>query len=133
MVVCTIVLYKGLYWSLAGDTNDLKLDQILNLSPNLKSVVLTPTRLNPDKILDNIITDMSKWYQIPECLPALDADPGSGGKPSDHLMVVMKPISVLNNKPARFTREIKVRPLKQSGLNLFSFWIKKEKSRIRDN
>ena len=74
--------------------------------------------------MDNIITDLSKWYQIPECLPALDADPGSGGKPSDHLMVVMKPISMLNNKPARLTREIKVRPLKQSGLDLFSFWIK---------
>jgi hypothetical protein len=51
---------KGLHWLLAGDTNDLKLDPILSLSPNLKSVVLTPTRLNPDKILDNIITDMSK-------------------------------------------------------------------------
>ena len=28
-------------------------------------------RLNPDKILDNIVTDMSKWYQKPKCLPAL--------------------------------------------------------------
>ena len=117
---------KGLHWLLAGDTNDLKLDPILSLSPNLKSVVLTPTRLNPDKILDNIITDMSKWYQIPECLPALDADPGSGGKPSDHLIVVMKPVSVLENKPARVKRQVEVRPLKQSGIDLFSHWIKSQ-------
>ena len=78
-----------------------------------------PTRLNPDRILDNIITDMAKWYQVPQVLPALDADPGSGGKPADHLIVVFTPVCVLNNKPARSTREIQVRPLPQSGLDLF--------------
>lgn len=117
---------KGLYWMLAGDTNDLKLNAILNLSPNMKSLVKKPTRRNPDSILDNIITDMAKWYQSPECLEPLDADPGSGGKPSDHLIVVMKPISVINNKPARVIREIAVRPLKQSGIDLFGHWIKKQ-------
>ena len=84
---------KGTYCMLAGDTNDMKLDAILNLSPTLKSVVTKPTRLNPDNILDNIITDLSKWYRTPECLPPLDADPGSGGKASDHLIVVFEPIS----------------------------------------
>ena len=103
---------KGLYWILAGDTNDLKLEPILSLSPNLKSVVRNPTRLNPDRILDNIVTDMSNWYQSPECLPPLDADLGSGGKPSDHLIVVMESISEINNKPARVQREVTIRPLK---------------------
>ena len=92
----------------------------------MKSVVTKPTRLNPDRILDNIITDLSKWYQSPECLPPLDADPGSGGKKSDHLIVVMQPISVLNNKPARTTREILVRPMKQSGINMFGNWIRNQ-------
>ena len=92
----------------------------------MKSVVLSPTRLNPDRILDNIITDMSKWYQTPKCLPPLDADPGSGGKPSDHLTVIMEPISVINNKPARTTREVEVRPLKQSGILLFEEWLNKQ-------
>ena len=114
---------RGLYWILAGDTNDLKLDPILHLSPSLKSVVTRPTRLNPDKILDNIITDLSKFYQIPECLPPLDADENSGGKPSDHKIVVMEPISSLNNKSARVTREISVRPMKQSGIDLFRHWL----------
>ena len=114
---------NGTYCILAGDTNDMKLDAILNLSPNLKSVVTKPTRLNPDRILDNIITDMSKWYQVPECLPPLDADHGSGGKPSDHQIVVWQPVSVLNNKPARVTRDILVRPMKQSGIDLFGHWL----------
>ena len=116
---------KGVYWMLAGDTNDLKLDQILSLSPNLKSLVKKPTRLNPDNILDNIISDMGKWYQSPECLAPLDADVGSGGKPSDHLIVVMSPISEFNNKPAREVRQVSVRPLKQSGL-----WLVDKKSKL---
>ena len=68
---------------LAGDTNDLKLDAILNLSPTMKSLVKKPTRRNPDSILDNILTDMAKWYQSPECLEPLDADPGTGGKTNE--------------------------------------------------
>ena len=108
---------KGTYCILGRDTNDMKLDAILDLSPNLKSVVTKPTRLNPDHILDNIITDLSKWYQTPQCLPPLDADPGSGGKPSDHLIVVFEPISVVNNKPARSTREVLVRPMELISLD----------------
>ena len=84
------------------------------------------TRLNPDNILDNIITDLSKWYRTPECLPPLDADPGSGGKASDHLIVVFEPISTLNNKPARTTREVLVRPMKESGIDIFGQWIKSQ-------
>ena len=109
---------------IAGDTNVLKLDAILDLSPNMKSMVDKPTRLNPDRILDNIITDMAKWYQPPECLPPLDADDGSGGKPSDHLTVVMKPIDVINNKPARTERKVEVRPMKESGISMFGAWLK---------
>ena len=116
----------GLFWILAGDTNDLKLDPILHLSPKLKSVVTIPTRLNPDRILDNVINDLSEFYQSPKCLPPLDADQGSGGKPSDHLTVVMEPISVINNESTRITREITVRPLKQSGIDLLGHWLNKQ-------
>ena len=38
----------------------------------------------------------------------------------------MKPLSVLNNKPARVTREVFVRPLTQSGLDLLSYWMKSQ-------
>ena len=57
---------KGLYWCLAGDTNDLKLGPILRLNANLKSIVKKSTRINPKnqlktRILDNIITDLHHW------------------------------------------------------------------------
>ena len=65
---------RGTFWIIAGDTDNLKLGPILDLNKNLQSVVKTPTRLNlknPSKssTLDNIISDLHKWYQKPKCLP----------------------------------------------------------------
>ena len=34
---------EGTFWIIAGDTNDLKLDAILTLSPQMKQVVESPT------------------------------------------------------------------------------------------
>ena len=118
---------RGLHWMIAGDTNDLKLSPILDIDPNFRSIVKKPTRLNPkdpkkSTILDNIITTLHKWYQDPKCLPPIDADPGQG-KPSDHLTVIAEPINVIDNKPLRSTKKVTVRPLKESGLNLFKMWL----------
>ena len=89
---------RGLHWLICGDTNDLRLDPILALSPNLKQEVQNFTRLNPPRLLDPIITTLGRYYQIPEILPPLDNDPDCDGKPSDHMMVIFTPISVINNK-----------------------------------
>ena len=99
---------KGFYWIIAGDTNDLKLDMILNLSPNIKQMVTSFTRLNPPRILDTIITDLGKFYQTPFVLPPLDSDPEKNGKPSDHKIVKVIPISNVNNKPARSKHEVSI-------------------------
>ena len=114
---------KGLYFILAGDTNELKLEPILNLSPNLKQMVCSPTRLNPDQILDPIITNLSKYYQTPVCLPPLDNDPDKNGSPSDHLMPFMKPVDSLENNPSRQTRYVTYRPLPNSGIEKMGQWI----------
>ena len=111
---------------MAGDTNELKLDSILSLSPNLKQVVESPTRLNPPRILDPIITSLSIYYQKPICLPPLDNDPDKDGSPSDHLIVYMKPIDSMNNNPARKKVAVKFRPLTDSGIRLLGQWIQKQ-------
>ena len=121
---------KGLYWCIAGDTNQIKLDPILHLSTNLKSVVTEPTRINhknskKSSILDNIITDLHKWYQKPILLPPIAADPGQG-KPSDHLTVVYKPLTPLMNKSNRKVKSIEVRPLKEIGLELLKVWLENQ-------
>ena len=121
---------RGLYWVLAGDTNNLKLGPILRLNSKLKSVVKKPTRIDPKNpkkisILDNIITDLHAWYQEPECLPPINSDTDTG-KPSDHLTVVFKPISAINNIPLRKTRKIITKPITESGLELFRLWIQEQ-------
>ena len=110
----------GLHFIIAGDTNDLKLDSIL------RQVVNDFTRLDPPRILDPILTTMSKFYQTPVCLPPLDPDPESNGSPADHLMVEMRPITTINNRSAGTKRKVRIRPLPDSGLNQFKGWIEEQ-------
>ena len=70
----------GLQFILCADANKLDLSSILKLSQAMKQLVATPTRMNPPSILDPIISTLGAW------LPPLDADPGTGGKTSDHLI-----------------------------------------------
>ena len=67
-------------------------------------------------MLDPIITILGAWYQTPLCLPPLDADPGTGGHQSDLLIPIMKPVNMVNKKPARSHRQLKVGPLPKSVL-----------------
>ena len=91
----------NLNFILAGDTNDLKLEPITLLSPNMKQVVTGFTRHNPDAMLDPIFTTLSKFYQQPDIKPPLDNDPDKNGRPSDHHIILMKPITSHQNAPAR--------------------------------
>ena len=99
----------------------MKLDMIMNLDPRMRQIVQSPTRLNPDEILDSIIMTLHNYYQVPLCLPPLDADVGE--TKSDHLTVVAEPLSAINNKPAWKVRKIKMRRLPQSGKDLLRTWI----------
>ena len=53
---------QGVHLILAGDTNELKLNSIISLSPQMKQIVTKPTRHNPDRLLDLIITTLSFFY-----------------------------------------------------------------------
>ena len=90
----------------------------------MRQLVNNVTRLDPPAMLDPIMSTLGNLYQEPVCLPPLDPD--TNGKPSDHMIVVMRPINTLNNKPAWTTREIKVRPLTKSGLAKFEAWIQEQ-------
>ena len=92
---------EELHFILCADANKLDLNSILKLSPSMKQLVTSPTRLSPPTMLDPIITTLGRWYQTPVCMPPLDADPGTGGKKSDHLIPIMRPINMVNNKAAR--------------------------------
>ena len=116
---------QGLQFIIAGDFNKLKINPILDLSPTLSQVVQIPTRTNPDATLDKIITTLSKYYLSPTTLPALDNDTDGKGKPSDHLIVVWKPISQ-SEQPKPKQKLITFRPLPESGMLLFKQWLQLE-------
>ena len=113
---------RGLHFIISGDTNDLKLDQILNLSPKFVQIVIKPTRNG--KILDPILTTLCQYYQEPVCLQPLDNDKDKRGSKSDHKIVIARPINVINNKNQRVSRKVKVRPLIQSGIDQMQQWLK---------
>ena len=113
---------RGLHFLMAGDTNDLNLDPIISLSPNLNQIVTSWTRMNPPALLDPIITTMTKFYQEPICLEPLDVDEDKIGSKSDHKIVVVRPINSINNKCARQTKQIRVRPFPESGLKRMKTW-----------
>ena len=117
---------KGLHFIIAGDTNDLKLEAILQLSTHMKQVVSDFTRMNPPRILDPIITTLSQYYQKPMVLPPLDPDPDKDGKPSDHKIVKMKPINTIDNISARTKRQVTFRPISESGLDQLTKWAEKQ-------
>ena len=114
---------RGLHFVIAGDTNDLKLDAILNLDQAFTQIVTKPTRMSPPSILDPIITTLARYYQEPSCLKPLDPDPNKNGAPSDHRIVIARPINTIDNKPVRNIRKVLVRPIPQSGLALFRDWL----------
>ena len=115
---------NGLFWLMAGDTNELKLDLILHLDPKLRQVVEEPTRIVSDGILDPIITDLTKYYNVPECLKPLNADCICHRKPSDHKMILLKPLAKFNNKIKRKQRVVNICPLPESKLLQFENWLK---------
>ena len=78
--------------------------------------------MDPPAILDPVIMTLSKFYQEPLCLDPLDADPDKNGVKSDHRIVLCRPISTINNKSIRQIREVKVRPLPQSGFDQLTEW-----------
>ena len=86
-------------------------------------MVKVPTRLNPDAILDPIITTLSKYYQEPVTKPPLDNDFDKKGKPADHLIVVSIPITNQFHMIPRKYNIITHRPLPQSGILSFGSWI----------
>ena len=109
------------------DTNELRLKPIMNLSPTFVQIVTKPTRhdktTGKKTMLEPIIMTLSKYYQSPVILSPLDADPDTNGKQSDHNIVVCRPVSVINNVNARFTRKVEVQPITDSGIWKMTEWL----------
>ena len=114
---------SDLKFIIAGDVNKLNIKPILNLSPDLKQVVKVFTRRNPEAILDVIITNLHNFFQPPRTLEPLDNDMDSAGKPSDHLVVIMEPLSNENPTQVKRYKCIKYRPFPESAIREMGQWV----------
>ena len=113
----------GIEFIIAGDTNRLNLSPILSLSPELQQVVKVPTRLNPNRILDPIITTLKEYYCEPQTKPPINPDCATTGKPSDHLVVLWEPMRDTQHIQPRQYRTLETRPINFLGLQKFSNWV----------
>ena len=110
-----------------GDFNRLNIKPILNLSANLKQTVEVVTRRNPDATLDLIITNMASYYHSPAALEPLENDDDQTGEPSDHCILVMKPISASDKVVKRSNYKIiKYRPFPDSGIRQMGQWLQSQ-------
>ena len=107
---------------LAGDVNNLKIDRLLNMDPSLKSINKKVTR--GETCLDVILTDLWRYYEVPEVVPPVPVDQGGRGFPSDHKGLVAKPRSVFTVAPEKETRI--VQPMPESLMIKFDNLIQKE-------
>ena len=114
---------NGAHFIFSGDTNDLYLEPILNLSPKFVQIVDKWTRLNPPAILDPVIMTLSNLYQRPVSLDPLEADVDKVGVESDHRIVICKPINIIENQCSRSVKVIKFRPLSESGYKKMQEWL----------
>ena len=73
-------------------------------------------------MLDPIMTTLGAYYQTPEILAPLDADQDKNGQPSDHMIPVMRPINMVDNRCSRTYCEITVRSIHSSGMSLLRKW-----------
>ena len=117
---------SDLKFIISGDFNRMNVKPILNLSSDLRQVVQVVTRTNPDATLDLIITNLQSLYHPPTTMPPLDHDENVSGKPSDHLIVVMRPLSNTNpNQVVRY-KTVKYRPFPDSGIRDMGQWVQSQ-------
>ena len=74
-------------------------------------------------MLDQIITSLKQFYKSPVTKPPINPDFNSRRKPSDHLVVLMEPVSSEQQAQRREFKVIERRPINSAGLRKFSEWV----------
>ena len=114
---------------ISGDRNDLEISAILSIDPSLRQTVRHSTR--GEKVLDIIVTNLSRFYSEPVIVPPLHPDTPGQGAPSDHRGVVATPYN--NTSHIQSTKQrINIRPLPDSLLQVFERKLKMQEFNFDD-
>ena len=102
---------------ISGDRNDLSIERLLSIDPSLRQLVRKPT--HGRKVLDVVLTNIWMFYNEPEIVDPIPVDNPTKGVPSDHLGVVVTPITNAAHPPLRQNFEKTFRPMPDSSINKF--------------
>ena len=105
---------------IGADKNDLNISSLISGIPGVCQIVSKVIHKN--KILDIILTNLHRLYQIPIIVPPVMPDDPTRGVASDHSIPLALPVTSAHHT----TREYKtttVRPLPESGIQDFSAWL----------
>ena len=97
---------------IGGDFNHLDISEILECHGGLKQIIFVPTR--KQATLEILLRDLRSLYHSPTTLPPLQADPGTGGKDSDHDGLLFVPLYNVQYKVERKRKTNNTRPIPQS-------------------
>ena len=100
-----------------GDRNKLDINEILLSNCDFTQMNIWPTR--KDEILDVVITNLYKYYNIPTITPPVQCDDPTTGRPSDHSPVLCVPNRDPTLPPRRIYKEVTYRPLPLSSISCF--------------
>ena len=76
---------------IGGDRNEMSISPLLLSLPKLQQIN-TQNTCN-GKILDVLLTNLSKYYNVPTVVPPVPADDPNHGSPSDHSPVIAVPLA----------------------------------------
>ena len=102
---------------ISGDRNDLSIERLLSVDPNLRQIVKHFT--HGTKILDVILTNIGMFYNEPIIVDPVPVDNPANGVPSDHRGVIVNPIVDASHPPHRSKSTKIFRPMPDSLINKF--------------
>ena len=116
------ILHPGSGTIMVADVNNLKVERILSMDPSLKSINKKPTR--KEKCLDVVITDLHRFFEVPDIIPPVPVDRGEKGVPSDHMGTFTKPRSNHTKPPQNNHKTIQ--PMPNSLMEKYNITIARE-------
>ena len=78
------------------------------------------------KVLDVLLTNLSKYYNVPTVVPPVTADDPNHGSPSDHSPVIAVPLANGTENKTKDYMTRTFRPLPDSGIEHFGEWLDTE-------
>ena len=102
---------------ICGDRNSIEISTLLSIDPSLRQTVRHGTR--GQKILDVICTNLARYFNEPEIIPAIQPDREGHGVPSDHCGVAATPNTSQGQVATRSKVKKNIRPLPESLIQTF--------------